>query len=75
MIVNESAENSEPNKVKASNEALLQEAESLKSTLPCVSPPQQVVQFCPLPSYMFHLKWWLVELIGSKDITMPMTVM
>jgi hypothetical protein len=62
MLVNESAEYPEPVQDKASNEALLHEAESLKRTLPCAPPPpQKVVQFCPLPGQFLHLKGWLTE--------------
>jgi len=60
MLVNESAEYSEPDKVEAPNEALLNEPESLKCTLPHTPPPpQKAVLSCPLPGQVRHLKWWL----------------
>ena len=59
ILVNECAEYHEPDEDEASNEALLHEPESLKSTLPGVPPPQKAVLFCPLSGQVRHLKWWL----------------
>jgi hypothetical protein len=65
MLVNESAEYSEPDKHEASNEVLLHESESLQSTLPrAPPPPQKAMLFCPLPGQVHHLKWWLTRFIG-----------
>jgi hypothetical protein len=63
MLVNQSMEYPQPDKIKQSNEALLHEPESLASTLPCAPPPpsQIVVQFCPLPGLVRTLKWWLTK--------------
>jgi len=62
MLVNESAEYPEPDEDEVSNEALLHEPESHKSTLPCAPPPpQNAVLFCPLPGQVHHLKWWLTQ--------------
>jgi hypothetical protein len=65
MLVNKSAEYPKPDEDKASNEALLHEPKSLKSTLPrAPPPPQQAVLFCPLPSQVRHLKWCLTVFCG-----------
>jgi len=70
MLVNESGEYPEPDEDEASNEALLHEPESLKSTLPrAPPPPQKAVLFCPLPGQVRHLKWWLTKFFAdSMDI-------
>jgi hypothetical protein len=57
MLLNESAEYPEPDKDEASNEALLHQPKSLKSTLPHAPPPQKAVLFYPLPGQVHHLKW------------------
>jgi len=67
MLVNESAEYPEPDKDEASNETLLYEPESLKSTLPrAPSPPQKAVLFWPLPGQVRHLKWWLTQFLADN---------
>jgi hypothetical protein len=67
MLVNESAEYPEPDEDEASNEALLHEPESLKSTLPrAPPPPQKAVLFCPLPGQVRHLKWWLTQFFADN---------
>ena len=69
MLVNGSAEYPEPDKDEASNEALLHEPESLKSTLACALPSQMAVLFCPLPGRVRHLKWWLTKFfVDNLDI-------
>jgi len=62
MLVNKPPEYPEPDKDKASNEALLLKPESNKRALPCAPPPQMVSLFCPLPGQVCHLKWWLTKL-------------
>jgi len=32
-----------------------------ENTLPSPPPPQRAVQFCPLPSHVRHLNWWLTN--------------
>jgi hypothetical protein len=67
MLVNESAEYSEPDKHEASNEVLLHESESLQSTLPrAPPPPQKAMLFCPLPGQVHHLKWWLTRFFADN---------
>jgi hypothetical protein len=67
MLLNESAEYPEPDEHKASNEVLLHEPESLKSTLPRAPPPRQsAVLFCPLPGQVRHLKWWLTHFFADN---------
>ena len=67
MLVNESAEYPEPNKDEPSNEALLQEPESLKSTLPLAPPPpQKAVLFGPQPGQVHHLEWWLTKFFADN---------
>jgi hypothetical protein len=61
MLVNEPAECPETDQHDASNEVLLHEPESNKSSLPCAPPPQKVVLFRPLPGEVRHLKWWLTK--------------
>ena len=61
MLVREPAEYPEPDKDKASNEVLLHEPECIKTALPCASPPEKTVLFCPLPGQVRHLKWWLTK--------------
>jgi len=61
MLVKEPAEYPEPDKDKASLEALLHYPESNYSALPGAPPPQNVVLFCPLPGQVRHLKWWLTN--------------
>jgi hypothetical protein len=59
MLVKEPAGYPEPDEDEASNEALLHKPRSNKWALPSAPPPQTVVLFCPLPSQVRHLKWWL----------------
>jgi len=66
MLVNESAEYPEPDEDEASNEVLLHEPESLKSTLLRAPPPQKAVLFCPLPGQVRHLKWWLTMFFADN---------
>jgi len=67
MVVNESAEYPEPDEDEESNEELLHKPESFKSILPRASPPpQKVVQFCPLPGQVRHLKWWLIHFFADN---------
>jgi len=67
MLVNKSAEYPEPDEDEASNEALLHEPESLRSTLPHAPPPsQKAVLFCPLPDQVGHLKWWLTKFFADN---------
>jgi len=66
MLVNVAAEYPEPDKDKASNEALLHEPESNSSALPCAPPPQKVVLFCLLLGQVRHLKWWLTKFFGDQ---------
>ena len=67
MLVNESAEYPKPDEDEASNEALLHEPESLKSTLPSAPPPpQKAVLFCPLPGQVRHLKWCLTQFFADN---------
>ena len=70
MLVNESAEYPEPDVDEASNEALLDEPERLKSTLPRVPPPpHKAVLFCLLPGEVRHMKWWLTQFfVDNLDI-------
>ena len=56
MLFNEAAQYVEPDQGEASNEALLHEHESLKSTLFCALPPEKVVLFCPPPALVRNLK-------------------
>jgi len=67
MLVTKSAEYPEPDKDEASNEALLHEPESLKSTLRhAPPPPQKAVLLCPLPGQVRHLKWWLSQFFADN---------
>jgi hypothetical protein len=59
MLGNESVEYPEADEDEASNETLLHEPDSLKSTLPHALPPQKEVLVCPLPDQVHHLKLWL----------------
>jgi hypothetical protein len=60
MLVNEPAEYPEPDKDKASNQALLHQPEGTQSALPHSPPPSQwAILFCSLPGHICHLKWWL----------------
>jgi hypothetical protein len=61
MLVKEPPEYPEPDEDEASNEALLNEPESNKCSLPSAPPPQKAVLFCPLPGQVRHLKWWLTK--------------
>jgi len=63
ILVKEPAEYPEPDNDEASNEALLLEHESNKSSLPCAPPPQKAAPFCPLPGQVHHLKWWLTKFL------------
>ena len=66
MLVNESAEDPEPDEDTASNEALLHEPESNQSALPrAPPPPHKGVLFCPLPGQVRHLKWWLSKFFAD----------
>ena len=68
MLVKESTEYPEPDEDEASNEVLLHQPDSLKSTLPPAPPPppQQVVLFCFLPRQFRHFKWWLTQLCADN---------
>jgi hypothetical protein len=61
MLIKEPAEYPEPDEEDTSNEALLHEPERIKSALPLAPRPKKVVLFCPLPSQVRHLKWWLTK--------------
>jgi len=66
MLVNKPAEYPGPDEDKASNQALLHEPESLKSTLPRALAPQKAVLFCPLPGQDRYLKWWLTKFFADN---------
>jgi len=66
MLVNESAEYPEPDKDRASKEALLPERDSLNRTLPHALLPQMAVVYCPLPGQVRHLKWWLRQFFADN---------
>jgi hypothetical protein len=66
MLVKESAEYPKPDKDEASNEALLYEPESLKSTLLRALPHQKAALLCPLPGQVLYLKWWLTKFFANN---------
>jgi hypothetical protein len=67
MLVNKSAEYPEPDKYKASNEAVLHKPECLICTLPhAPPPPQKAVQLCPQPGQVHHLTWWLTKFCSDN---------
>jgi len=74
MRVNEHAEYPEPDEDDASDEALLHEPESNKSSLPCAPPPHKEVLFCPLPDHVRNLKWWLPKLSADNLVILYMYV-
>jgi hypothetical protein len=65
MLAKEPVEYRERDKDEASNEELLLESESNKSSLPSAPPPQKVVLICPLPGQVCHLKWWLTMFVAD----------
>jgi hypothetical protein len=67
MLVNESAEYSDPHEDKTSHEALLHEPKSLKCTLSHPPPsPQNAVLCCSLPGQPRHLKWWHTKFLADN---------
>jgi len=66
MLGKEPVEYPKPEEDKASNETLLHQPESYKSTLPRAPPPQQAVLFCPLPGQVRHLKYWLTKCFANQ---------
>jgi len=65
ILFNAAAEYPKSDEDEASNEALLHEPESHSRTLPHSPPHQKAVLFCPLPSQVHHLKWWLTKFFGD----------
>jgi len=65
MLDNGPEEYPEVDEDEASNEAMLHKPESTKSALPCASPPQNAMLFCPLPGRVRYLKWWLTQIFAD----------
>ena len=63
MLVQEPAVYPEPGEDDASDEALLHDPESNRSSLPRTPPSQKVVLFSLLPGQVHHLKWWLTKFL------------
>jgi hypothetical protein len=64
-LVKQPAEYPEPDHDNASRQVLLQE-ERNENPPPSAPAPQHSVVFCPLPSQVHHLKWWLTMFFGDN---------
>jgi hypothetical protein len=52
---------------------ILLSEESNQNAPPSACPPQNVVQFCPLPGQVHHLKWWLTQCFADNEDILHMS--